>query len=112
MREFRTLKKLMLIIFAIMIVLFIIDTIYMDFNTKKKSLNEKYEGIISEIYLTENMNTPKFKINRQWVYLGLKNHHYDFIVKVGDSIVKKQGKAEIDVYRRGLAGEWGRLVFE
>ncbi|RLD73722.1 MAG: hypothetical protein DRJ10_17510, partial [Bacteroidetes bacterium] len=73
--------------------------------------NEKYEGIISEIYLTKEMTAPKFKINKQWVYLGIANHQYDFMVKVGDSIVKKEGQGKIEIYRRNLAGEWVKLVF-
>ncbi len=96
MREFRILRKIFIFIAIIGVVIFVSNTYYIDYQAKKHFLNEKYEGLITEIHFVDGMsNSPKFKINNQWVYFGIANTQIDFKVQIGDSIVKKQGHVKL-----------------
>lgn len=113
MREFKIIKKIFIIISIIAFIVFFVHAFYMDKIAKKNFLNEKYEGLITEIQFIEGMSDfPRYKINNQWIYFGMPGNKIAFKVEIGDSIVKKQGQTEIEVYRRNVAGEWVRQVFD
>ncbi|RLD83862.1 MAG: hypothetical protein DRJ10_02660 [Bacteroidetes bacterium] len=84
----------------------------MDHQAKHAFWGVEYEGIVMDLrYIEGKAGWPEVKIKRRWIYLGVFAANIAFKVQIGDSIVKKKGQVEIEVYRRDSAGEWKKLVF-
>jgi hypothetical protein len=109
----KTIRKVIIIIFLIMFVIFFSYNLFLIRVGRKEFIDKSYNGLIIDIRKVEGRrDLPDIKLNNNWMPLDEFDSKVSYYIKIGDSIVKESGTEEIKVFRKDEENEWRVRIFK
>lgn len=76
-------------------------------------MNLEVSGVVDRIeYFPSDRGAQSLMINNQWINMGVEGQKIRTYLKIGDSIIKKQGIREIRIYRKTKENLWHEKIFK